>query len=322
MTIASPALRVLPVGKVDYTPFLADASRRFLAGQGVLITESARDADVLVSSRLKDLLPHRIRHGKRKGYLVWCQEPRWDTTITPRIEPTLWLPSVTILNVYAGGVYLDNATIWEHCIDRELPMLEVSDRDYFESRPARAAAIMGYVKADTTLRIGGRDIDLIARRQQIALLGHTRGLVDLYGRSWPMPVLSDKGEGHWRERKHRTLLRYRFNICMENTVWPGYCTEKIWDSVRARCLPIYWGEGTNIYDDFPHDSFVDASRFESDEQIWNHVSSMDETEFSRRLNACSTVFNKLRHEHLAGAKRYEAMLLHLCGELRRIVGHQ
>jgi len=37
------------------------------------------------------------------------------------------------------------------------------------------------------------------------------------------------------------LSQYKFNLCPENSNYEGYVTEKIFDSVSAGCLPIYWG---------------------------------------------------------------------------------
>ena len=37
------------------------------------------------------------------------------------------------------------------------------------------------------------------------------------------------------------LANYRFNLCPENSLGEGYITEKIFDSIRSGCIPIYWG---------------------------------------------------------------------------------
>jgi hypothetical protein len=41
--------------------------------------------------------------------------------------------------------------------------------------------------------------------------------------------------------KHNFIGQYRFNICPENSNAPGYVTEKIFQSIEAGCIPIYWG---------------------------------------------------------------------------------
>ncbi|EOI4125523.1 TPA: glycosyltransferase family 10 [Campylobacter jejuni] len=42
--------------------------------------------------------------------------------------------------------------------------------------------------------------------------------------------------------KHEILLKYKFNICFENSSYPGYLTEKLFDAFFAGCIPIYWGD--------------------------------------------------------------------------------
>lgn len=45
--------------------------------------------------------------------------------------------------------------------------------------------------------------------------------------------------------KARFLERYMFNLCPENSNTQGYVTEKIFDAIKAGCLPIYWGSKNN-----------------------------------------------------------------------------
>ncbi len=42
---------------------------------------------------------------------------------------------------------------------------------------------------------------------------------------------------------------------------PGYITEKIWDSFKARSIPIYWG-ASNIEEYIPINTFIDFRKFE------------------------------------------------------------
>ena len=58
----------------------------------------------------------------------------------------------------------------------------------------------------------------------------------------------DSGGG-WRnnigrsvENKNEWLKDYKFNICFENSSYPGYLTEKLFDAYNAGCVPIYWGD--------------------------------------------------------------------------------
>ena len=48
--------------------------------------------------------------------------------------------------------------------------------------------------------------------------------------------------GHFVEDKHKWLQNYKFNLCFENSSYPGYLTEKLFDAYNAGCVPIYWGD--------------------------------------------------------------------------------
>ncbi len=48
--------------------------------------------------------------------------------------------------------------------------------------------------------------------------------------------------GRGATAKVEFLRSYKFNICFENAAQPGYATEKIYDAMVARSLPIYWGD--------------------------------------------------------------------------------
>ena len=45
----------------------------------------------------------------------------------------------------------------------------------------------------------------------------------------------------YNDDKISYLKQFKFNICPENTNAMGYVTEKIFESIEAGCIPIYWG---------------------------------------------------------------------------------
>lgn len=47
------------------------------------------------------------------------------------------------------------------------------------------------------------------------------------------------------DNKLEFLQHYRFNMCPENSNYPGYCTEKIFEAIAAGCVPLYWGSDNN-----------------------------------------------------------------------------
>jgi hypothetical protein len=85
-----------------------------------------------------------------------------------------------------------------------------------------------------------KNLDLFVLRQEIALAGYQRNLVDIYGKYWPAGISKEdsRGDGWW-DRKTDLLRSYRFNLCLENTAYDHYCTGKIWDAIRNemhRCV--------------------------------------------------------------------------------------
>ncbi len=106
--------------------------------------------------------------------------------------------------------------------------------------------------------------------------GRPEGEFDLYGR-------------YWEKRKYRSwkgaipdkmaaLKQYKFAIAYENSIEPGYITEKLWDSFSAGVVPIYWG-APNIEEYVPADCFIDRRKFESDEALIEHLQSLSKKDW-------------------------------------------
>lgn len=55
--------------------------------------------------------------------------------------------------------------------------------------------------------------------------------------------------------KQKWLEGYKFNICFENSSYPGYLTEKLFDAYNAGCIPIYWGD-TSLRVGFDGESYA------------------------------------------------------------------
>lgn len=71
-----------------------------------------------------------------------------------------------------------------------------------------------------------------------------------------------------------------------------YTTEKIWHSIEAGCLPIYFGKNSSIYEDFPKNSFIDYPElFNHPSQLYEFIDNLAFVEYQERLNKCIAVFN-------------------------------
>lgn len=81
------------------------------------------------------------------------------------------------------------------------------------------------------------------------------------------------------KNKWEVMPKYRFSLCYENVRdVPGYVTEKIFDSMRCGCVPIYWG-ANNISEYVDTGAFIDRRQFNSDSELEIFISNMTELEY-------------------------------------------
>jgi hypothetical protein len=71
------------------------------------------------------------------------------------------------------------------------------------------------------------------------------------------------------------LRPYKFNIAFENRSLPGYTTEKIFEPMVARCLPIYWGN-PEITTEFNPKSFLNYFDFPNEEALIEKIIELDQ----------------------------------------------
>lgn len=84
------------------------------------------------------------------------------------------------------------------------------------------------------------------------------------------------------EDKIHTLRHYNFCFCSENYLYPdGYLTEKIWDALRAGCIPVYHKTNTSkrIFGD---NLYIDAGDFDNFSDLFSFLSEMEDEEIVER----------------------------------------
>ncbi len=86
------------------------------------------------------------------------------------------------------------------------------------------------------------------------------------------------------EDKMDVLGRFRFAVCFENCVFPGYVTEKIFDCFMAGCIPIYLG-APDISDFVPASSFIDYRHFGNYTALERFMRQMTEPEAFKYLKS-------------------------------------
>lgn len=62
------------------------------------------------------------------------------------------------------------------------------------------------------------------------------------------------------DKKLDLISNYKFNVCYENAIFPGYYTEKLFHAKLAGCVPIYWSD-KNIFKDFNTKCFINLTDF-------------------------------------------------------------
>jgi alpha(1,3/1,4) fucosyltransferase len=116
---------------------------------------------------------------------------------------------------------------------------------------------------------------------------------DLYGEGWHQrhpsisPRLHTRALRVYRGSVHdklRTLGGYRFGLAIENTRFPGYVSEKLFDCLFAGTIPVYDG-APDVVRDVPPEAFVDASWFADYAALERFLRDMTEADAHQYLEA-------------------------------------
>ncbi len=306
-------------GLVAGAPFNDLAARDMLQSQGIEFRDEA-DADILVSGTFKGLAKSLLKYGNRKRYLIWTIEPRFDTCFAAQRRYP-FLPPIHIFNLYSHP-FEDNLFFFP----KGQSLMQLRRFSGFEERSQqrRIITLMTHQAGrDWRLPYEGRDLDLCNLRTEIAIAAHRQDRIDIHGRKWPQNIAvqgESRGNKDWRNLKTGILQDYHFNLCFENTNWPYYCSEKIWQAIQGGCLPIYYGEGNRIYDDFPEDSFIDYAQLGSPEALFWFLDEMLPQEFLERYNRCVETYNSALDRYYA-TDPTERLLKKTVAKLQAIAGY-
>jgi hypothetical protein len=77
------------------------------------------------------------------------------------------------------------------------------------------------------------------------------------------------------QAKIKFLNSYKFNLCFENSSYPGYATEKLYEALCAKTVPIYWGSPT-IEVDFNPKAFLNYHDFGNDKDFFDAIKEIDQ----------------------------------------------
>lgn len=125
---------------------------------------------------------------------------------------------------------------------------------------------------------------------------------DLFGYDWKkpstywqklFPILKDKYPSYRGTVKNKweVLPNYKFCLCYENLAGEkGQITEKIFDCLRSKTVPIYWG-AENISNYIPPAVFIDRKSFRSNRYLAEFILKMNKDEYNRFIIAGEEYLN-------------------------------
>lgn len=156
---------------------------------------------------------------------------------------------------------------------------------------------------------------------------------DLYGNGWGSGKVSSnrwyrslnrifsylpdnrKIHSSWKgraENKTAVLSKYKFNLCFENAKsYPGYITEKIFDSFFAGTVPVYWG-ASNIENYIPSDCYIDFRAFNSISDCYEFLKTVSDDQI--------VIYQQSMQRFLESEKSYQFSLKCFVNTILSVIG--
>jgi len=148
---------------------------------------------------------------------------------------------------------------------------------------------------------GAKDSELYSERIRAVVILQSLGSVDLYGYGWDislcqilhnLPYSQRFPYMYWKNRralraiykgqaksKYETLSQYRFALCFESMVMPGYMTEKLFDCLFVGTIPIYLG-APDVERYIPKSCFIDMRDFDDYAGLHTYLSNLSDEDIS------------------------------------------
>jgi len=101
------------------------------------------------------------------------------------------------------------------------------------------------------------------------------------------------------DKKIEIISNYRFNICFENGIYPGYYTEKIIHAKAAGCIPLYYTD-KRCEEDFNKNCFLNLIDFSSINEFIEKILEIENT---------PELYNNIKNEPLFTDPNYPIFFL-------------
>lgn len=269
---------------------------------GLDVVETPELADIIAARHMEDFTEPLLAYDRLN--VLWTPEPFHTTEELPvvrRAGKLIHVFSVFTTNVLTDNFYfIQEPDTWDHLgvqapEDRLKPIETEADLNApYDNK--RIIAMMTRRKYE--LVAGGIEYALSTERATFAIKGAELGRVDLHGKGWPITatVGNTRKDKNWRAIKIEMFGGYNFAFCPENSFPDYYVTEKIWDAIRANCLPI-WGGPDTIYEIMPRNSFIDLRVLRKPRRVFDLIDTMPFEEFRRRMNILKDVYRNALATH-------------------------
>jgi len=272
--------------KCLYSPFEFPELSKKMLKSNIKIVKSAAQANVIMSSYLPVLKKYLHLVGKR--FIIWTHEPYHDWTQEKKIK--VKDKTISIMNCYTENVYMHNYRYFYFKTPLSL-LLKTDDT----SKVKVNICVLSTYYNESYYEKNPKSI--LEVRYNLIMCGYSRGILDIYGQGWEKcPNVKTCGNSRKdkdkRQSKAEILSNYNFNLCLENAKAPYYITEKIWESIKYGCLPIYASSST-IYETFPKNSFIDYDDYNDVNKLYDVLENMTIQEYNERMNLCITAFNNV-----------------------------
>jgi len=188
--------------------------------------------------------------------------------------------------------------------------------------------------SNRNILLGNPNESLYTKRQKIIDYCEKNPMIDfnLYGMDWDninckpgfinkfLQILSNYG--FWSLKRKLKLSNYKgqiknkfellcnsqFNICFENiSNYPGYISEKIWDSIAAGSIPVYWPSWKIPNEYIPNEYFIDASKFKNPKDLFNYLETITDEEILQWSNMLID-FSKTKKDQISIEKYSEIII--------------
>jgi len=94
------------------------------------------------------------------------------------------------------------------------------------------------------------------------------------------------------DKKEKGLNEYMFSITVENSILPGYWTEKIVDCFATKTIPIYFGDKISVNNFFDYDGIIYFNNLDELGDILNDISKDPEKVYKSKIGAIENNFKK------------------------------